>query len=155
MFDTSLNFCEVTIAMFSSTNAWECVRDQSRGSLWRQQWTGHNGEAWNLHLFFCDAPVHASYRRDNAHAPCFWTVSSCPDALSKAGVFKFFCQIRGPYVKHLYNSSRACDCDNVIVSGYVTFDQIRKFFVIILLFHYWQNGLPPDEMVSRAGLGDP
>ena len=39
---------------------------------------------------------------------------------------------------------------SVVFSGYVTFYQINRFLENILLFHYWQNVLRPDEMASQV-----
>ena len=66
--------------------------------------------------------------------------------------------VRGPH-KLLHNSSRAGHMCNAIVSVYVTFYQINKFFVNMLFFHYWQNGFAgrilyletPDVNGCRSG----
>jgi len=42
---------------------------------------------------------------------------------------------------------------NVIVSGYVAFYQICKFFVNMLFFKYCQMSLRLVEIASRAGFG--
>jgi len=55
----------------------------------------------------------------------------------------YYATVRGPDILR-----------NVIVSGYVTFNQFNKFSVNMIFFHYWQNDFAVGRSLETPVLGD-